>query len=176
RTRRAPERHRASALEATHVPRAGLRHGREPAAIRATESAPHKPPDSCADHGTLFAGEGRPGASAIGSATCAGADGPADTSRRVTPLIHRRRPRAREGRRWTSNANTPAIFCRSYAAEPDVLSKTLAGGLLTSFLVFSAMGGVMRAILEGGAPPKMVRSLQKQLVLLCRGFLMPAAV
>ncbi len=42
----------------------------------------------------------------------------------------------------------------------------------TSFLVFSAMGGVMRAILEGGAPPKMVRSLRKQLVLLCRGFLM----
>src|SRR5262245_31823704 len=42
----------------------------------------------------------------------------------------------------------------------------------SSFLVFSAMGGVMRAILEGGAPPKMVRSLRKQLVLLCRGFLM----
>ncbi len=46
---------------------------------------------------------------------------------------------------------------------------------LTSFFVFSAMGGVMRAILEGGAPPKMVRSLRKQLVLLCRGFLMSVA-
>lgn len=46
---------------------------------------------------------------------------------------------------------------------------------LTSFFVFSAMGGVMRAILEGGAPPKMVRSLRKQLVLLCRGFLTSAA-
>jgi len=45
----------------------------------------------------------------------------------------------------------------------------------TSFLVFSAMGGVMRAILESGAPPKMVRSLRKQLGLLCRGFLMSAA-
>ena len=46
---------------------------------------------------------------------------------------------------------------------------------LTSFLVFSAMGGVMRAILESGAPPRMVRSLRKQLVLLCRGFLMGVA-
>jgi len=45
----------------------------------------------------------------------------------------------------------------------------------TSFLVFAAMGGVMRAILEGGAPPRMVRSLPKQLVLLCRGFLMSVA-
>jgi hypothetical protein len=37
------------------------------------------------------------------------------------------------------------------------------------------MGGVMRAILEGGASPRMVRSLRQQLVLLCRGFLMSAA-
>jgi NADPH2:quinone reductase len=65
---------------------AGLRHGRESAAIRAAESAPHGGPDSCADHSTLSAGESRPGASAIGSATRAGADGPADTSRRVTPF------------------------------------------------------------------------------------------
>ena len=41
----------------------------------------------------------------------------------------------------------------------------------TSFLVFSAMGGVMRAVLEGGAPPRMVRPLRKQLAPLCRGFL-----
>jgi hypothetical protein len=47
---------------------------------------------------------------------------------------------------------------------------------LTSFLVFSAMGGVMRAILEADAPPRMVRSLRKQLVLFCRGFLMSVAV
>ena len=53
---------------------------RESAAIRAAESAPHGGPDSCADHSTLFARESRPGASAIGSATRAGADGPADTS------------------------------------------------------------------------------------------------
>jgi hypothetical protein len=45
----------------------------------------------------------------------------------------------------------------------------------TSFLVFSAMGGVMRAILEAGAPPRRVRLLRKQLVLLCRGFLMSVA-
>src|SRR6266478_1739186 len=105
RTRRVPERRRADALEATHVPPAGLRHGRESAAIRAAESASHGGPDSCADHGTLFAAERRPGASAIGSATRAGADGPSDTSRRVTPVIRRRRPRARLGLgllRWYS--------------------------------------------------------------------------
>src|SRR6266478_8864179 len=95
RTRRVPERRRADALEATHVPREGLRHGRESAAIRAAESAPHGGPDSCADHRTLFAAESRPGASAIGSATRAGPYGPADTSRGVTPVIRRRRPRTR---------------------------------------------------------------------------------
>src|SRR6266853_5770749 len=87
RTPRVPERHRAGALEATHVPRAGLRHGRESAAIRAAESAPHGGPDSCADHRTLFAGESRPGASAIGSATRAGPDGAADTSRIWTTRV-----------------------------------------------------------------------------------------
>src|SRR5258705_357933 len=46
---------------------------------------------------------------------------------------------------------------------------------LTSFLVFSALGGVMRAILEGGAQPRVVRSVREQLVLLCRGFLMSVA-
>jgi AcrR family transcriptional regulator len=48
---------------------------------------------------------------------------------------------------------------------------------LTSLLVFAAMGGAMRAILEGGAPPpaRMVRLLREQLVLLCRGFLMSVA-
>jgi hypothetical protein len=46
---------------------------------------------------------------------------------------------------------------------------------LISFLVFSAMGGVMRATLEGGAPSRVVRSLRKQLALLCRGFLMSVA-
>jgi len=45
----------------------------------------------------------------------------------------------------------------------------------TSFLVFSAMGGIMRAILENGKPPRIVRLLRKQLILLCRGFLMNAA-
>ena len=48
---------------------------------------------------------------------------------------------------------------------------------LTSLLVFAAMGGAMRAMLEAGAPPppRMVRLLRKQLVLLCRGFLMSVA-
>ena len=45
----------------------------------------------------------------------------------------------------------------------------------TSLLVFSAIGGATRAILEAGAPPRMVGLLRKQLVLLCRGFLMSVA-
>jgi AcrR family transcriptional regulator len=46
---------------------------------------------------------------------------------------------------------------------------------VTSFFVFSAMGGIMRAILESGRRPRIVRSLRKQLILLCRGFLMSVA-
>ena len=45
----------------------------------------------------------------------------------------------------------------------------------TSLMVFSAMGGATRAMLEAGASPRMVRLLRKQLVLLCRGFLMSVA-
>ena len=45
----------------------------------------------------------------------------------------------------------------------------------TSLMLFSAMGGATRAVLEAGASPGMVRLLRKQLVLLCRGFLMSAA-
>jgi hypothetical protein len=52
---------------------------------------------------------------------------------------------------------------------------SISEATITSFLVFSAMGGVMRAILEAGAPPRGVRLLRKQLVLLCRGFLMSVA-
>src|SRR5258706_14895271 len=90
RTRRVPERCRTDAIETTHVPREGLRHGRESAAIRAAESAPFGGADSCADHRTLFAGESRPAASAIGSTTRAGPDGPADTSRIWTTRVAER--------------------------------------------------------------------------------------
>lgn len=45
----------------------------------------------------------------------------------------------------------------------------------TSLMLMSAMGGATRAVLEAGASPRMVRLLRKQLVLLCRGFLMSAA-
>lgn len=45
----------------------------------------------------------------------------------------------------------------------------------TSLMLISAMGGATRAVLEAGASPGMVRLLRKQLVLLCRGFLMSAA-
>ena len=45
----------------------------------------------------------------------------------------------------------------------------------TSLMLFSAMGGATRAVLEAGPSPRMVRLLRKQLVLLCRGFLMSVA-
>jgi hypothetical protein len=45
----------------------------------------------------------------------------------------------------------------------------------TSLLLISAMGGATRAVLEAGSSPRMVRLLRKQLVLLCRGFLMSVA-
>jgi AcrR family transcriptional regulator len=45
----------------------------------------------------------------------------------------------------------------------------------TSLMLFSAMGGATRAVLEAGSSPRMVRLLRKQLVLLCRGFLMSVA-
>jgi AcrR family transcriptional regulator len=45
----------------------------------------------------------------------------------------------------------------------------------TSLMLLSAMGGATRAVLEAGSPPGMVRLLRKQLVLLCRGFLMSVA-
>jgi AcrR family transcriptional regulator len=45
----------------------------------------------------------------------------------------------------------------------------------TSLMLISAMGGATRAVLEAGSSPRMVRLLRKQLVLLCRGFLMSVA-
>jgi AcrR family transcriptional regulator len=45
----------------------------------------------------------------------------------------------------------------------------------TSLMLFSAMGGATRVVLEAGASPKMVRSLREQLVLLGRGFLTSVA-
>jgi len=45
----------------------------------------------------------------------------------------------------------------------------------TSLMLLSAMGGATRAVLEAGSSPGMVRLLRKQLVLLCRGFLMSVA-
>jgi AcrR family transcriptional regulator len=45
----------------------------------------------------------------------------------------------------------------------------------TSLMLFSAMGGATKAVLEAGASPRMARLLRKQLVLLCQGFLMNVA-
>ena len=45
----------------------------------------------------------------------------------------------------------------------------------TTLMLYSAMGGATRAVLEAGASPKMARLLREQLVLLGRGFLMSVA-
>lgn len=45
----------------------------------------------------------------------------------------------------------------------------------TSIMLFSAIGGAIRAVLEAGAPPRIAHLLRKKLVLLCWGFLMSAA-
>ncbi len=45
----------------------------------------------------------------------------------------------------------------------------------TTLMLFSAMGGATRAVLEAGSSPKMVRLLRKHLVLLGQGFLMRVA-
>ena len=42
-------------------------------------------------------------------------------------------------------------------------------------MLYSAMGGAIRAVLEAGATPKMVRALRTHLVLLCHGYLTNAA-
>ena len=44
-----------------------------------------------------------------------------------------------------------------------------------AFLMYAAMAGATRAVLEEGASPKMVRSLKKQLVLLCVAYVRSSA-
>jgi AcrR family transcriptional regulator len=46
----------------------------------------------------------------------------------------------------------------------------------TTHMLYSAMAGTMRAVLEAGASAKMVRSLRAQLELLCLGYLEKTAV
>ena len=58
------------------------------------------------------------------------------------------------------------------ATAPDVQFSDLP---FTTLMLFSAMGGATRAVLEAGATPKMVRLLRKQLVQLGRGFLLNVA-
>lgn len=47
---------------------------------------------------------------------------------------------------------------------------------LTSFMFCAAMAGPTRAMLEGGAPPKMLRALRGQLESLCLGYLQHEAL
>ena len=68
---------------------------------------------------------------------------------------------------------THAAMASMLATAPNTKFDDLP---FTSLMLFSAMGGATRAVLEAGSPPKMVRSLRKQLVLLCGGFLTSVAV
>ena len=46
----------------------------------------------------------------------------------------------------------------------------------TTFMLYAVMAGATRAVLEGGAVPRMVRSLRKELVVVCKAYLAAASV
>lgn len=54
------------------------------------------------------------------------------------------------------------------ATTPDASFEEVAG---TAEMLYAAMAGATRGVLEGGATPKMVRSLREQLVVLCAAYL-----
>ena len=84
----------------------------------------------------------------------------ATTGRKSTALINK------VGKR--SQAALTAMLATASDAQFSDLPFTI-------FILYSAMGGVMRAVLEADASPNMVRLLRKQLVLLGRGYLMSVA-
>ena len=66
-----------------------------------------------------------------------------------------------------------AALAAMLATTSDVRFDELA---LNAFMFATAMVGPTRAMLEGGAPPKMLRALRGQLESLCLGYLMREAV
>lgn len=66
-----------------------------------------------------------------------------------------------------------AAISAMLATASDARFEDLA---LTSYMFVAAMVGPTRAILEGGAPPKMLRALRAQLESLCLGYLEREAV
>jgi AcrR family transcriptional regulator len=67
---------------------------------------------------------------------------------------------------------TRAAIASMLATAPNINFADLP---FTSLMLMSVMGGATKAVLEAGAPPRMVRLLRKQLVLLCQAFLMSVA-
>ena len=65
-----------------------------------------------------------------------------------------------------------AAISAMLATASDALFDDLA---LTSFMFSAAMAGATRAMLEGGAPPKMLRALREQLESLCLAYLVREA-
>jgi len=65
-----------------------------------------------------------------------------------------------------------AAISAMLATASDALFDDLA---LTSFMFSAAMAGATRAMLEGGAPPKMLRALRAQLESLCLAYLVREA-
>jgi AcrR family transcriptional regulator len=73
-----------------------------------------------------------------------------------------------------------AVGKRNRAAISAMLATASDGRFddlaLTSFMFSAAMAGPTRAMLEGGAPPKMLRALRGQLESLCLGYLQREAL
>ena len=56
------------------------------------------------------------------------------------------------------------------AALADAAGTTLGDMEFVALVLYSAMAGATRAVLEAGAPPKMVVRLHEELLVLCQGY------
>jgi hypothetical protein len=56
------------------------------------------------------------------------------------------------------------------AALADAAGTTLGDMEFVALMLYSAMAGATRAVLEAGAPPKMVVRLHKELLVLCQRY------
>jgi AcrR family transcriptional regulator len=73
-------------------------------------------------------------------------------------------------RKITKRSQTALVM--ALQAAPSVIFEDAA---FTAMMLSAAMAGSTRAVLEAGAPPRMVRQLRRELVVLCCGYLKGAA-
>ncbi|RXH57569.1 TetR/AcrR family transcriptional regulator [Granulicella sibirica] len=69
--------------------------------------------------------------------------------------------------------NGRAAMAKMLASAPDASFEDVE---FTTFMLYAVMAGATRAVLEGGAAPKMVRSLRKELVVICKSYLAASAM